>query len=113
VDEIKEPLCSVCKPPSRLSMMVSFFSYSLQCILLRIRFDRFLREKKDEDAFFNTAPDADDDILCSYIKVSRSRVLAFCVSSAFDNGAFCLLQQSAKRDEMRLEMIICENERSE
>lgn len=84
MDEIKElPLCSVCNTAvaafddDGFILFLVFFKVLFLFVLI------VFAEKKDVDAFFNTAPDADDDIICSYQKVSRSRVLAracvFCV----------------------------------
>ena len=86
MDEIKDPLCSVCNTAvaafddDGFILFLVFFKVVFFVFVLMIV---FLDEKKDVVAFFNTAPDADDDIICSYQKVSRSRVLAracvFCV----------------------------------
>ena len=66
MDEIKEPLCSVCNTAvaafddDGFILFLVFFKVVFLVFVLIV----FLDEKKDVE-FFNTAPDADDDILCS------------------------------------------------
>ena len=66
MDEIKEPpLCSVCNTAvaafdDGFILFLVFFTVVFLVFVLIV----FLDEKKDVE-FFNTAPDADDDILCS------------------------------------------------
>jgi hypothetical protein len=68
VDEIKEPpLCSVCNTAvaafdDGFILFLVFFTVVFFFVFVLIV---FADEKKDVDEFFNTAPDADDDILCS------------------------------------------------
>ena len=68
MDEIKEPpLCSVCNTAvaafdDGFILFLVFFKVVFFVFVLMIV---FLDEKKDVVAFFNTAPDADDDILRS------------------------------------------------
>lgn len=65
MDEIKEPLCSVCNTAvAAFDDGFILFLLFLSVVFLVFVLIVFLDEKKDVE-FFNTAPDADDDILCS------------------------------------------------
>jgi hypothetical protein len=66
VDEIKEPLCSVCNTAvaafdDGFILFLVFFKVVFVVFVLIV----FLADEKKDVAFFNTAPDADDDMLCS------------------------------------------------
>jgi hypothetical protein len=80
VDEINEPLCSVCK-----TAVAAFDGFIIFLLVLLLFVLIVFLEKKDE--FFNTAPDADDDIICSYrvlvFSCSRVRVSSVPVMTEF------------------------------
>ena len=96
MDEIKEPtLCSVCKTAVAAFDGFILFVFFVFFVSVLIVFS----EKKD-DAFFNTAPDADDDILCSYqtflVLACYPRVFS---SARVTNREFCVT--TTERNEMR------------
>ena len=101
MDEIKEPLCSVCR-----TAVAAFDGFILFLFLVLFLFVLIVfLEKKDE--FFNTAPDADDDIICSY-QVSRSRAFSCVFCAGHKRRVLCHNngEQNAS-DEMRRDDYVC------
>ena len=102
MDEIKEPLCSVCR-----TAVAAFDGFILFLFLVLFLFVLIVfLEKKDE--FFNTAPDADDDIICSY-RVSRSRAFS-CVFLCAGHKRRVLCYNNGEQnasDEMRRDDYVC------
>ena len=102
MDEIKEPLCSVCR-----TAVAAFDGFILFLFLVLFLFVLIVfLEKKDE--FFNTAPDADDDIICSY-QVSCSRAFS-CVFLCAGHKRRVLCHNNGEQnasDEMRRDDYVC------